>query len=493
MTTQPSPTTSHHDTPKRRGRPQNRCIMAVLVVLALAAAVVATTAATSDVSSVTAQETTETREATEEQVPVSVRSYASEFSVSLEEANRRLDRIQPIQQILASIRDIEGTRVAGWGIDHTGTFKGWVQLTGTEPANPEAVRVADAHSDVEIRLGAAHSYSELRTAQDNLFDDIGPTGNVGSDALVDIERMVTYTGINMEVNAIRIGIDPGLLTTKIPGDLDDPGPVTVTDEAFQTKATQVTQQLQDIINVAYVIEDGRGFTNHASFSGGEQIGGCTAGFAARQFGTGVYGIITAGHCGDEGSGETQTFSMNGITLPYVNGWASVTADAQFHRIPTGVSHTLRDDYLCNPISYPPVTRSCDVTGTIARSNMIPSGRMIGDYVCHTGRSSGFSCGTIRDINARPTNENGNACVTTSGVGTRCNPVFVRVEGTLLRSCGGDSGGPWYSRGVSYGIHKGSYGGTSCTSAIEFAVFSAIHEVGRFLGVQVMTSGPVSIN
>ena len=38
--------------------------------------------------------------------------YARDYSVSLDEAQRRLDRIQPLQEILASIRDLEG-RSAG--------------------------------------------------------------------------------------------------------------------------------------------------------------------------------------------------------------------------------------------------------------------------------------------------------------------------------------------------------------------------------------------
>ncbi len=482
MTAQTSSTANHSNKTHRRWSPHGARRyrgMALLVAAAMIAGMVAAAASTG--VGAAESEHQQSEEQTEEQVPFSVRSYAAEFSVSLEEAERRLDRIQPIQELLAAIRDAEGTRVAGWGIDHAGTFGGWVWLTGNEPPSAQAQQTADAHADVRIRLGADHSYAELQAAQDTLFNDIGPTGNVGSDPLAEIERMVTYTGINMEANAIRIGIDPGLLTTKVPGDLDDPGPVTITDEAFQTKATEVTKQLQNTINVAYNIEDGRGLSHHATFGGGEQIGGCTAGFAARR--NGVYGIITAGHC-------NRNMSMHGITLPHVIGYASSRADAQFHKIPTGASHRLRDDYLCASANVPPPRRWCDVTGTTTRQSMISRDRQIGEYVCHTGMRSGISCGTVQEIDYAF--RNSRTCRTADGTYTSCDSVFVRVEGPSLKGCGGDSGGPWYRNGVAYGIHTGGRGGT-CSTKADHLVFSAIDEVRRHLEIEILIRGSVTIN
>ncbi len=390
--------------------------------------------------------------------------------------------------MLASIRDIEGARVAGWGVAHTGTFGGWVWLTGNEAPSVEAARVADAHSDVEIRLGAVHSYSELLAAQDGLFDDIGPTGHVGSEGLADVEQIVTYTGINMSANAIRIGIDPGLVTAKAPGGLDDTGPVAVTDEAFQTKASEVTKLLQGAIDINYVIEDGRNYGSDATFGGGQPIGDCTAGFAARENGGGAYGIITAGHCGVDGPDETATMQMHGVTLPFVTGWASDRADAQFHRIPTGSSHNLRDDFVCLAGQS---TTWCDVTTDIARSQMIPRDRTINDYVCHTGRSSGISCGSIRDINHQP--RHSRACWSSSNVVVECRPEFVLVRGASLKGCHGDSGGPWYRGTVAYGIHKSSTGGDNCKATNVQAIFSAIREVESFLRVQILTGSSQVIN
>ncbi len=462
--------------------------MAALIAWATAAAVIAAVAVTSSVATVNAQDNTE------QPVDVAVTFYAADYNVSLEEAKRRLDRIQPIHQILAAIRQAESDRVAGWGIDHAGTFKGWVWLTGDQPPNTDTAGIANAHNDVEIRIGAVHTHNELRAAQDQLFDHIGPTGHTGASIPAEIERIVTYTGINMGANAIRIGIDPTLAVTKIPGGLTDPSPIAITDEAFQTKATEVTEQLQGKVSVAFVIEDGRGLgPAEETFGGGQQVsltkgnnvGLCTAGFAARKNGRGAYGIITAGHCGDAGLTETTTTRMHGITLPFVTGYASANADAQFHSIPTGSSHILRDDFRCNP-RYG--EQWCDVTGDIARNNMER------DYVCHFGISTRTTCGTVIDTSYEPRyrSRTSNACVSSGGDGTLCNAVFVKVKGGALKVCKGDSGGPVYRFGVAYGILKGGSNSTDCNATSKTMWFSAIREVEDFLGVQIITGGSVTI-
>ena len=191
---------------------------------------------------------------TQEPVDVAVASYASDYNVTHQEAQRRLDRIQHLQEILSSIRSLEAARLAGWGIDHTGAFKGWVWITGDQPPSTAATRIASAHTDVEIRTGATHSLAELLAAQGNLFHSSGTTGHVtdGPDTTAQIKSIVTYTDVDVTANAILIGIDPGLATA-VPGGLIDPGTIAVTDETLRAKITEVTQLLQDDISVPYVV------------------------------------------------------------------------------------------------------------------------------------------------------------------------------------------------------------------------------------------------
>lgn len=427
-----------------------------------------------------------------ESVDPAVKFYALDYSVSTQEARRRLDRIQPLQALMASIRAHERSRVAGWGIDHGPDFKGWVWLTGDQPAGREATRIADGAADVEIRTGAAHTRAQLLAAQDR-FGNGGAVAQVieGPDSGPRISDIVTFTSINMRTNSIEIGIDPDLATGTDPGGVG-PGETGATttgsssDQTLRTTTTWLTGILQDHINVKFEVVDGRGVGSTANFVGGDSMSTtrpvlgltCTTGFAARASGGGPYGIITAGHCGN-------IQRVRGVDLPYVSGWASVTADAQFHRIPTGSlgAHRLLDDYICNP--YLPVTSQCDVTGDRARTDMM------GEYVCHTGRRTGTSCGTVTDITYRPTY--GNACRSRdNGPNIMCSSVFVRVDGPSLKSCQGDSGGPWYRNGVAYGITMGTLGVEDCNLRGQAAFFSAIRYVERFLNVQILTN-PVTVN
>ena len=441
-----------------------------------------------------------------ESVDVVVESYALEYSVSHAEASRRLGRIEAIQEVLASIRGLETARVAGWGIDHRGGFGGWVLLTGGEPAGAAAAAVADAHSDVEIRTGAQHSYAELQAAQRGLSAEFfaaqrpaagsgalgstGEEGQAGPGAPGETEsggidaglaNVVTFLETDMAGNAVRVGIDPGL-APKI-------GPLgTVSELAFDQSAAIVAELLQDHLEVPFTVADGRDLAPSANFQGGEKMSGCTSGFTARRTRRGGYdyGVITAGHCGDNGPTETVTFSMSGVVLPFVYGWLSATADAQFHRIPipTSGSHYVADDYVCrDPDVYP--NPSCDVTGTEARTNMQ------GDYVCHTGKNSKTSCGEVISIDHQ-LDWTDDPCLDSSGSEVDCEHVFVKVQGQHLKGCKGDSGGPFYRGGIAYGIMAGSDGGTNCAKTGRTITFSAIREVEAFLRVEVLTE-PVTLS
>ena len=179
----------------------------------------------------------------------------------------------------------------------------------------------------------------------------GESEEGGIDAgLADV---VTFLETDMAGNAVRVGIDPSLAP--------DVGPLgTVSELAFDQSAAVVAELLDNHIEVPFTVADGRGIAPAENFQGGEQISGivkCTSGFTARRSNGGGYdyGIITAGHCGNDLPTETVPFSMHGVELPFVYGWLSARADAQFHRIPTPTSgsHHVLDDYLCRESgSYP---------------------------------------------------------------------------------------------------------------------------------------------
>lgn len=82
--------------------------------------------------------------------------------------------------------------------------------------------------------------------------------------------------------------------------------------------------------------------------------------------------------------------------------------------------------------------------------------MYGDYVCKFGKTTGFTCGTVSSTVYDP--------------GTNFNPTFVLVDSPMGidLSLGGDSGAPWYSGSIAYGLHHDS----SSFNALD-AVFMSI--------------------
>lgn len=213
------------------------------------------------------------------------------------------------------------------------------------------------------------------------------------------------------------------------------------------------------------VEDGRGLSTSATFIGGQRVGDCTSGFAARQRGTGVYGIITAGHCDN-------SYEMHDVTLTLAVRRYGPYVDAQFLSVPTGSSHRLFDEFVCGRVL------PCDVAGEVSRFNMM------GSYICYYGRNSGNSCGAVDDINFRPTDNE--SCA------GRCSNTFVRVTGPGLRTCEDDSGGPWYHGSAAYGIHGGGIDVRDCVSGNKVAYFSAIRDVERHLRVDILTRGPITV-
>lgn len=456
------------------GRARPRLAIAAMVAIAMTSTVAAAPVAVAEEPAT--------------QVDAAVSFYALDYSVSHPEAHRRLERIQPMQDILAAVRDLEGPRVAGWGIDHDGPMRGWVWLTGDGSPGAAAAEIAGLHDDIEIRTGARHSLAELRAARAALFaSHSGPhartdaaTGGAGGAALpAEVTEIVAFTGLDLRANAVRVGIDPGLAS----------GPTAriapVSNSEFVAKAAEVAEVLEAVMRVDFTVEDGRGIAtdNGADFRGGETIGVCTSGFAARKNGGGAYGMITAGHCGDPGPNDRRAQVMHGVSLPFDYGWGSTSADAQFHTIPVGVGHQLYDSHLCHddPTTWCNVGDQQDRTG------------MLNDYVCHAGRRSGVSCGTVVDIEYQPAR---GVCRSSSDIEVDCNAVFVEATGPNLRSCDGDSGGPWFSKSehesTAYGIHLGSDSLNNCTVTGVSAIFSAMDEVERFLGVQMLTGGPVDV-
>jgi hypothetical protein len=139
-------------------------------------------------------------------------------------------------------------------------------------------------------------------------------------------------------------------------------------------------------------------------------------------------ITTAAHCPDDLTYVDRDGSV--IELPMIGSWGAAYRDVQINGTPN---------------SPEPLFYSNQGSGSLRRlvswRNVVST--RAGDFVCHYGESSGYSCATVELTDYAPP---GDLC------GGPCSPTWVTVKGP---SCiPGDSGGPIFLGEVAFGIAKG---------------------------------------
>jgi hypothetical protein len=188
--------------------------------------------------------------------------------------------------------------------------------------------------------------------------------------------------------------------------------------------------------------------------GGADLSTCTSGFVVRHPSNGVRGYITAGHCGNN-----QTYFEFGGTsysTTFIDEIRDADQDVQWHTTPHIEQPRF---YASSTTSHRPLT-----------SRRTRSQQSVGGYVCHRGKTTGYSCGTIQTKTFAPTYTN--ACP-----GTTCSSVWVRVSGSSLECFPGDSGGPWFLVFRAYGIYKGQSSSGTTAAGCNWAFYMASNYFG----------------
>lgn len=142
----------------------------------------------------------------------------------------------------------------------------------------------------------------------------------------------------------------------------------------------------------------------------------------------INAITTAAHCPD----QLTYVHRDGTTseMPMIGSWGAAYRDVQIN----GTSDAP------DPLFYS--DRGAGTLRRVATWRNAASTRA-GDFVCHYGESSGYSCATVELTDYAPPDD---LC------GGPCSPTWITVKGP---SCiPGDSGGPVFSGEVALGIAKG---------------------------------------
>lgn len=327
--------------------------------------------------------------------------YAAQYHVTVDEATRRLRAQQESVDTTDAIAKEFASRLAGISIEHSPQYRIVVLLTGTEP-------VADRNAagvPIVFRIGAratrAQAILAMRRHLIDLHTELPGARGAGYDQRTgEVELLVTAA------DAQRFGADA------------------IRSRAEQLSGVPVRIVINDLIEQNMSVDGGSRIEGTSSVTGKRNL--CTSGFVVTD-GTRT-GIATAAHCPD----ELTYYDPDGVTtvLPFVVQDGLAYRDVQINLAPEADQPLFYADRGADSLRRVTTWRNRDSTRP-------------GDFVCHFGESSGYSCAEVELTDYAPPDA---LC------GGPCEPTWVTVRGP---SCvPGDSGGPVFSGGVAFGIAKG---------------------------------------
>ena len=327
--------------------------------------------------------------------------YAAQFGVTLDDAVRRLKAQQASVAATDAIAREFADRLAGISIEHAPAYRIVVLLTGDQPVSERTA----AGVPVVFRTGAKATHAQaidaLRKHLIDLRSDLPNARGAGYDQRTgEVVLLVT------RADADRYGL-----------------------EAIRARAERVSG-----VPVRVIVNELN--ESNMSVDGGGRVEGlnlvtnrrnlCTTAFVVTNGEANA--ITTAAHCPDELTYVERDGST--VTLPMIGSWGATYRDIQING---------------SPDSPQPLFYSNRGAGTVRRlvSWRNAASTRAGDFVCHYGESSGYSCSTIELTDYAPP---GDLC------GGPCFPTWITVRGP--NCVAGDSGGPVFSGDIAFGIAKG---------------------------------------
>jgi streptogrisin C len=327
--------------------------------------------------------------------------YAAQFDVTPAEALRRLKAQEESVAATDAIAREFADRLAGISIDHRPEYRIVILLTGSGPVpNRTAAGVP-----IVFRTGAKATHVQAVAAMRRHLIDFrnelpGARGAGYDQRAGEVVLLIT------PAEAQADGID-----------------------AIRARAEELSGVPVRVV-VNPLLESDMAVVGGARVEGVNTLthrrNRCTSAFVVTN--GEVNAITTAAHCPDQLTYAEADGSS--VTLPMIGSWGAAYRDVQ-------INGSADSPY---PYFY------SDEPGGSLRSvqtwRSVASTRA-GDFLCHYGTSSGYSCSTVELTDYAPP---GDLC------GGPCSPTWVTVKGP---SCvPGDSGGPVFIGDVAFGIAKG---------------------------------------
>lgn len=331
--------------------------------------------------------------------------YARQFAVPLPEALARLSAQEASVAVTDRIAGRYRDRLAGIAIEHRPAYRILVSLTGTEPVAEERLVAGGITVPIVFRTGAA----------------------------VTRERVIwamTYHQAAIRAalrSAPGMGLDPrtGKLVVII-GSADASAGVPALEARLAAIAgVPVQVRVLNHVDVNLSPEGGGRVEGPNPDDGKRYV--CTTGFNVTDGARDA--VTTAAHCVDQLDYREPDGTI--VPLSFVGQWGWGYRDVQVNAASTPLP----------PTFYADTARTRLRAVSAARTR---AGTRAGDFVCHRGERTGYSCALVQLTDFAPA---GDLC------GGACLPTWVTVAGPTCK--GGDSGSPVFSGTTALGIVKGA--------------------------------------
>jgi streptogrisin C len=327
--------------------------------------------------------------------------YSTQFSVTAAEALRRLAAQQDSVEITDKISREFSSRFAGVSIEHSPEFRIVVLLTGSEP-------VADRSVDgvpIVFKTGASATHAQAVAAIQRHLIDLR-------------SELPGARGVGYDQSTGQIV----LLVT--PADAARLGPQTILARAQALMGVPVRVVMNDLDESNMTVDGGSRVEGLNVVTGRRNR--CTTAFVVTNGQTNA--ITTAAHCPDQLTYTNDDGAK--VTLPMIGSWGAAYRDVQINGSADSPDPIFYSDQGAGSL------RQVDSWQNVASTRA-------GEFVCHYGESSGYSCSTVELTDYAPPGE---LC------GGPCSPTWVTVKGPACIP--GDSGGPVFIGTVALGIAKG---------------------------------------
>jgi len=327
--------------------------------------------------------------------------YAARFGVTPTEAERRLRAQQSSAAATDAIAREFAGRLAGISIEHQPDYRIVVLLTGNEPVADRAASGVPIIFHVGAKTTRQQALTALRKHLIDLRTDLPNARGAGYDQRTgEVVLLVT------SADAQRFGVEA------------------IRSRAEQVSGVPVRVTINELRESNLSVDGGGRVEGVSSVTGRRSL--CTTAFVVTNGETNA--MTTAAHCPD----ELTYIGLDGstVTLPLIGSWGLGYQDVQING---------------SADSGQPLFYSNRGAGALRRlvSWRNAGSTRAGEFVCHYGESSGYSCSVVELTDYAPP---GDLC------GGPCSPTWVTVKGP--NCIAGDSGGPVFAGPIAFGIAKG---------------------------------------